>query len=212
MVINSIKVQNEGYIFCKSNFYSALDGLSSDSGYTFFTGVNKLIGEIDSGIWAVSYLLSMYKYRPEDFILFGKPKVIINSKILSLSELSEFSCYMDKIYPLFSTDNSVKELVAQGLDDSKLNYSPNDIKDLFHMDSERFERPLAGVGNEIFRAMAAIGYCRKKELFCFPWLSNMRFENYHGHLIDLLDILEHLKKTVILPIGATMVDTSSDRR
>ena len=34
---------------------------------------------------------------------------------MSLSELAEHSCYMDKIYPLFSTDVSVKDLVIQGI-------------------------------------------------------------------------------------------------
>ena len=34
---------------------------------------------------------------------------------MSLSELAEHSCYMDEIYPLFSTDVSVKDLVIQGI-------------------------------------------------------------------------------------------------
>jgi hypothetical protein len=72
---------------------------------------------------------------------------------------------------------------------------------LFCIDNERFERPLKGVGNEIFKAMAAIGFSYKKEIFCFPWLSNRRFESYHKNLTALLQILENLGKTVIIPIG-----------
>ena len=115
MIIKKIKVQNHGYVYCKSGFYTAADGLSENSVYTFTTGINKLHGEIDSENWAVSYLLSMYTHRPEDFILFNEPKVSVNDKIMSLSELAEYSCYMDKIYPLFSTDVSVKDLVIQGI-------------------------------------------------------------------------------------------------
>lgn len=207
MKISNINVQNEGYVYCKSNFYSAHDSLSNYSCYTFSLGINKLIGEIDSGNWAISYLLSMYKYRPEDFVLFEQPKVTVNSKLISLNELSEFSCYMDKLDPLFSASNSVKKLIMQGLEHSKLNCSYDDIKNLFHIDSERFERPLTGVGNEIFKAMAAIGFSYEKEIFCFPWLSNKRFESYHENLTTLLQILENLKKIVIIPVGISTPKT-----
>ncbi len=201
MEISNISIKNDGYVYCKSSFYSAQDSLSDHSCYSFSRGINKLIGEIDSGNWAVSYLLSMYKHRPEDFVLFEQPIVAVNNKLISLNELSEFSCYMDKIDPLFSADNSVKEHIKQGLDHSKLNCSYDDIKNLFYIDSERFERPLKGVGNEIFKAMAAIGFSYKKEVFCFPWLSNSRFESYHENITGLLQILENLGKTVIIPVG-----------
>ena len=201
MKISNISIKNEGYVYCKSSFYSAQDSLSNYSCYTFSPGINKLIGEIDSGNWAISYLLSMYKHRPEDFVLFEQPQIAVNNNWISLNELSEFSCYMDKLDPLFSTTNSVKEHIMQGLDHSKLNCSYDDIKNLFYIDSERFERPIKGVGNEIFKAMAAIGFSYKKEIFCFPWLSNRRFESYHENLTTLLQILEKLEKTVIIPVG-----------
>ncbi len=201
MKISNISIKNEGYIYCKSSFYSAQDSLSNYSSYSFSRGINKLIGEIDSGNWAISYLLSMYKHCPEDFVLFEQPEAVVNNKRISLNELSEFSCYMDKLYPLFSTVNSVKEHIIQGLEHSRLNYSYDDVKDLFCIDSERFERPINSTGNEIFKSMAAIGFSYKKEIFCFPWLSNRRFESYHENLTTLLQILEGLEKTVIIPVG-----------
>lgn len=201
MKISSISIKNEGYVACKSRFYSAQDILPGGSCYFFSQGINMLIGEIDSGKWAISYLLSMYQHRPEDFVLFNQPTVSLNNKEISLNELSEYSCYMDELDPLFSSANSVREQIKQGLDQNKLNCSFDDIKNLFYLDSERFERPLNGVGNEIFKAMAAIGFSHKKEVFCFPWLSNTRFESYHEHLTTLLQTLERLEKTVIIPIG-----------
>ena len=201
MKIDNITIKNEGYIYCKSSFYSAQDILSNHSCYTFSSGINKLIGEIDSGNWAISYLISMYKHRPEDFVLFEHPKATINNKEISLIEISDISCYMDKIDPLFSSANSVKELIIQGLSHSKLNYSFDDIKNMFNLDGERFERPLDSVGNEVFNAMAAIGFAHNKEVFCFPWLSNSRFDSYHSRLVSLLQLLESLDKTIIIPIG-----------
>ena len=201
MVINDIRIKNEGYVFCKSSFYSAQDSLSHDSCYPFSRGINKLIGEIDSGNWAISYLLSMYKHRPEDFVLFEQPEAVVNNKSVSLNELSAFSCYMDPLDPLFDPAVSVKDSVIQGLAYSKQNDSYDAVKNLFYLDSERFERPLSATGNEIFRSMAAIGFSYKKEIFCFPWLSDRRFESYHENLTALLQIFENLGKTVILPVG-----------
>lgn len=201
MKISNVGVKNDGYVHCKSDFYSAQDILSSHLCYAFSPGINTLYGEIDSGNWAVSYLLSMYKHRPKDFVLFDQPKVTVNDDWIGLDELAEFSCYMDRLDPLFSSSLSVKEQIIKGLKYSKLHDSYEDIQQLFCLDSERFERPLKGVGNEIFRAMAAIGFAYKKEIFCFPWLSNKRFEGYHENLTGLLRILEGLGKVVILPVG-----------
>lgn len=200
MKINQIHIINDGYVNCKSVFYSA-QNILDNARFTFSTGINKLKGEIDSGNWAVSYLLSMYKYRPKDFVLFNEPSVTVNNQYIPMKEFSKFSCYMDKIYPLFSKKASVKKLIMQGLDYSKNNYSINDIKDLFCLSDQRFGRPLAGVGNEIFRAMSAIAFAYNKQIFCFPWLSKMRFDGYHENLTVLLQILEDLKKIVILPVG-----------
>lgn len=102
MEITCIDTINEGYVHCRSNFYSAFDILSSGAGYHFSVGINKLIGEIDSGVWAISYLLSMYKYRKKDFVLFNQPVVAVNKDPISLNDLSQYTCYMDELYSLFS--------------------------------------------------------------------------------------------------------------
>lgn len=70
-MINRVRFQNEGYVSCRSGFYYALDLLNGDVDYVFSHGINKLRGEIDSGCWAASYLLSMYTCRREDFVFLG---------------------------------------------------------------------------------------------------------------------------------------------
>ncbi len=202
----NISIKNDGYVYCKSCRYSAHDFLSES--YTFSEGINMLIGEIDSGNWAISYLLSMYRHRPKDFVLFEQPKVAVNDKMISLKEFSKASCYMDKTDPLFSSTKSVKKQIKQGLAHSKLDYSYDDIKNIFELDSQRVERSLNKVGNEIFRAMAAIGLSYNKEVFCFPWLSHKQFEYYHGNLTILLEILEKLGKIVIIPVGMPATETT----
>lgn len=201
MKIKKITIKNEGYIQCRSGFYTSQDGLSADEEYCFHTGINKLCGEIDSGVWAVSYLLSMYKHNIKEFILFDNPEVTVNDTVMPLDDFLRYSCYMDESYPLFSTKNSVEKMVAKGIRKNKLDYSTEEIRDLFCIHPARFERPLTGVGNEIFKCMAAIAYCHEKEGYCFPWLSKMRFASYHYNMTGLLEILARLDKIVISPRG-----------
>ena len=200
MSINKLTISNfNGYFLCESSFYSAYD-VASSTDYTFFNGINQLNGEIDCGIWAVSYYLSMYKKKSIKFIISDPPQIQIDNAPISIEMLLDRSVYMDKSYPLFSTRKTIKSIIA---DKIKYNsdYSYEDIRNLFLMDKERFDRPLTGVGNEIFNAMGAIGYTYGKDIFCFPWLSKNRFESYHLHLKNTLKTLESLNKIVILPLG-----------
>ena len=66
---------------------------------------------------------------------------------------------------------------------------------------DRFERKLSCVGNEVFKAMSAIGYSHGKQVFCFPWISKMRFDNFHRNITDLLEVLQNLKTIIVLPVG-----------
>lgn len=196
----NISVKNDGYVLCKSNFYSAND-LLSNSNYLITSGVNKLIGEIDSGVWAISYLLSMYKYRQKDFVLFEEPIVTVDETKMSLAQFSTHSCYMDTLYPLFNRKSTVEKLVIGGINTNNLDFTPDSIRDLFCIDKEKFNRPLSGTGDEVFKAMAAIGYVNGKDVYCFPWLSYKRYCSYHQQLERLIKILDGLNKVVILPIG-----------
>ncbi len=199
MKLESLVIKNVGFVHCKSCFYSAHDVLSN--GFYFSKGRHFLHGDIDSGVWAVSYLLSMYEEKNEDFVLSENGIVNINDTETSLHEVLKYSCYMDPMYSLFSSSKSVHELISEGLELFGAAETAEDIRTLFELDEERFERPLSGVGNERFRAMAAIGYVHQKELYCFPWLSQKRFHYYRGQLIPLVEKLVALDKTMILPIG-----------
>ena len=201
MAINSITIRNDGYINCKSVFYTAKDGLNKNTEYVFSTGINKLEGDIDSGIWAVSYLLSMYKPNNYDFVLFDKAEAQIDTKTVSLKELKKYACYLDETNPFYSKYKTVKQMVENGIKKSKLNITPDEIRDMFMISPDRFERKLSCVGNEVFKAMSAIGYSYGKQVFCFPWISKMRFDNFNRNITDLLEVLQNLKTIIVLPVG-----------
>lgn len=202
MKINDINFSNDGYVNCKSCFYTVKDILQDNKEFNFQIGINKLTGEIDSGVWAISYLLSMYNFAPKsDITIFQNATISVNKNIISLKEFSKYSCYLDKEFPLFSSDNTIEHLVKKGIKKNKLNYTADEIKNLFQITDFRFKRPVSKVGNEKFKAMAAIGYAHGKQVYCFPWLSQNRFDGYHNNLTCLLSILKKLETIVILPMG-----------
>ena len=210
-----IELCADGYIDCKSNFYFAHDVVFYDTPYIFKNGVNYLNGEIDSGVWGASYLLSMYNKK--DFTLFEHPQIIIDGRIVSIAEVLAISCYMDMLHPLFkNTKTSVEKTIEKAIKKHKLHYSKDDIRKLFVIDEERFKRPLSGLGNERFKAMAAIAFCCGKEIFCFPWLSCNRFEYYGNNLKAVLKTLANLGKVVIVPrnmsIGQSEYGSVIDKR
>lgn len=201
-MINEITFKNEGYLYCKSVFYSSYNVLNLSMNFKFTTGVNKLFGEIDSGAWGISYLFSMYAYDVQKELFFNPLFANVDGYEIPLETLSKSCCYLDeKTYPLFSKKHkTVRNLIQKGLRKTKNNKTTKEICELFMLDPERIERPICNVGNEKFRAMAAIGYAHGKQIFCFPWMSQRIYNHYSSNILTLLDILEKLKKIVILPV------------
>lgn len=199
-MIKSIVIQNDGYIECKSNFYRTLDVLNQSSKYVFSSGVNKMVGEIDSGIWGISYLISMYHFIDQR-LLFLPFQALVNDEIWDMNKLSKYTCYMDESYPLFNKRTTIRKMIDRRVSKSRISQSSEQICQLFKLTDARLDRSLKEVGNERFKAMAAIAYSYGKEVFCFPWLSRKRFDYYQQNLTDLLHILDSLNMIAIVPIG-----------
>lgn len=199
--MKKISVRVDAFVKCKSCYYSTIDSLNCNSEYTFIEGVNLMTGEIDSGVWGVSYLISMYTHRIKDCVLLDQPYICVDNNMTPLSELSRQACYLDPINPMFATRKTVKKMISHALNSNQKKETVDEIRKLFQIDHERFERPLSGTGNEIYKAMAAIAYANNMRIYCFPWFSQKRFEGFHNHINDLVDILERVNKVVILPIG-----------
>lgn len=200
MDIQKIEFKNGGYVDCKSAFYSAMNTLGSNT-YTFQKGINILKGEIDSRNWAASYYLSMFRCRPQDFILHMKPDIWVDGNSLNLDIFCRYSCYMDsKFYPDFSTDTPLNQLIEENLKNNP-EKSAEDVKELFHLSDARFDRPIKIMGIERFLGMAAAGYSMGKQVFCFPWMSAKRFDGVSGYLSVCFDTLKKLGMIAIVPVG-----------
>lgn len=200
---------NFGTANCKSRFYSSFGALPSLKTFRFSVGANYVYEEIDGGVWALCYAMTMRGVDNEIFVS-EEPEVRVNGEDFSFAELSSFCCFLDPLYPLFSGKFSVKEKIEQGLKKNNLPYSAEDIRSLFKIDGERFERPVSGTGNEIFKAMCAIGFASEKEIFCFPWQSRGRFKSFHLHIVQAIDALTELGKIVIIPLGLDFPEQKSE--
>ena len=176
--MKEIKISNEGSMRCRSSFYTSHDTLQLSMNFKFTVGVNKLIGDIDSGVWGISYLLSMLKYDVKEKLFLNPLTAIVDEKEMKLEELTKRCCYLDEtMYPLFSSKTkSVQKMIEIGLKKTKNNITVNEVIDRFMLDKNRIKRPIFCSGNERFRAMSAVGYSFGKEVFCFPWLSKKMFD------------------------------------
>ena len=198
--MNKIELKNfHGYVTCKYKF-GEHSTVSNSADYTFEPGVTLLRGSIDEGAWAISYIVSMYNSKDSAFTVFwDETKVLLDGTMVNMKEVQSHACYLDKCDPLFSTKKTVRKLVEKGLKKQKDKRSADEIRDLFYITPFRFDKPLRGVGNERFRCMAAIGYANGKDIFCFPWFSKRMIIYYGRNITDVLEILDSLKKIVLLP-------------
>lgn len=198
MNIETIEINIEGYINCSSEFYSVAD-LWSLTDFKFTQGVNTLVGDIDSGIFGISYLISMYD-KVDTRAVYAH-MVRVNGQDMSLSLLNRYSCYLDRSYPLFRSNKSVRKLIEIGIKRHGMPYSVDDIRKMFELAEDRFEMSICATGNERYQAMAAIGFCNKKEVFCFPWLSKSRYDYFYYRNTFLMNLLASLGKVIIVPHG-----------
>ena len=207
MKIQRIQFRNEGWVYCKSTFYCANDILQPKA-YSFKKGIHILKGEIDSGVWAVSYYLSMFSHRAKDFVMDSNFDVLVDNDICDIKTFCDYSCYLDKkLYPYFSQEIPINELIEK-YSKNNTGKSAEEIRELFQITEARFNRPVNQMGNEAILGMAAVGYSMGKQVFCFPWMSAERFRSNSICLSRCLDALEKLGMIVIIPVGKKSVKVS----
>ena len=197
VIYMSIEFIGDGYVHCIS-VWGEYSTCFDRARYTFDRGITLLNGDVDSGAWGISYLLSMYDKNNKSIVLF-KPELYMDGIACEFGDIKEKACYMDPSNPLFNKELTVREMVEMGLSKNHINMNVEEILEKIPITPCRFERKLSGVGNERFRCMAAIGYANKKTIYCFPWMSKNRFIYYHRNLTDVLNILGNMNNTVLMP-------------
>lgn len=164
--------------------------------YCFNSGVYILSGEIDEGGFALSYLLGGAYTKKQ---LLSEETIIVNNEPIALSKIKNIACYLGERENKQKQYCSIKKQIKNALKRSKLSYDAEDIRTMFRIDSDRFNRPLNKVGVLIWQSIAAISFAEGKKIFTFPWFSSEML-NFHFQVFEVvLPILKANDCIVIIP-------------
>lgn len=188
---------------CFSQIYSSKESFSPITYQFFSSHIYGLISDFGRGSWALATCLGG---RGEAV----NGNIYLNNEKINCSELQRYSCFVgENIFDgVNSKDNllSAKICIEKALNISKLPYSVQEIKNLFRLSDERFERDLHYVSGEIWRISIAVGFALNREIFCYPWLNTHDVAAY----LDFEDIemLKKHNKIILIPTCRAALKTS----
>ena len=183
------------YTVCHSCIVGEIYTTCSNFSNMFVAGTYWLKGEIDSGGWAFAHTLICSNRKKT--ILEKQTQYYFQGKQVSLNELQTHTWYLGEYDR--SQHKTVKELVEKGLKKTGLPYSSEDIRQLFHIAPERYERNTRHVGFELFSCRAAIGFANGKDIYAFPWLSQKQQADKIPFIRNICLVLKNHQKLVLLP-------------
>ncbi len=198
-MIDSIELVNfQDLVECQSLAYQSKESFLQIT-YTFKKGnVYGLISDFGCGSWGLSTCLGG-RCSP-----YYTGKILLNRVEVSAAKLLEHSCFItDRIFPGINTAKDFltpKECIEIALSLSSQPYSVQQIKELFCLSDERFERSMDSVSGEIWLISMAVNFALGKEIFCYPWLNMIdinRFET--ANELGIIDLLKSTGKIVLVP-------------
>jgi len=153
-----------------------------------------LIGECGMGGWALSYVLS------------GKTEIqsgeiSLDQTPVTSSFLSKIGCYVGEGYlnkSLFG-EKTIRQQIIEGLKANDINFSLQEIIDLFELSQSRLDRKMGQISNERWNASAAIGFAHGKSIYCFPWLNTAWINTLNQRIEHCVRILKQFGAIVIIP-------------
>lgn len=173
------------------------DVLYADS-FKFQGGcVYGVIGEIGSGGWGISYLLS-------GKIPIEEEKVVINERTIGKGGYVDIGWYVGEDIPSkgpLKFDRSVRKQIRKGLKQSKLKMSEEEIINKFVLTPERLDCKFSYLSWESWRASVAIGFACGKRIFCFPFVDTCVLDNIitNARLINFVRELKKEGACIIIP-------------
>ena len=189
---------------CKSDLYQSRESFLKCSFKLSAGEVYGVISDFGYGSWG---LVTCLAGRGNDG---HSGTVIIDGRPVTLLELSHYACVIsEKNFPNVNTPDNLltpKECIEKALSISMQPFSTLDIKRLFKLTNERFERSLDKVSGEIWQISAAVNFSLGKDIFCFPWLNEFdisRFEIFSE--TGVLDFLKKQGKIVLVPSSQTKI-------
>jgi ABC-type dipeptide/oligopeptide/nickel transport system ATPase subunit len=189
--------------YCQSQLYSSKESFLPIT-YTFTGGSTYgLISEFGCGGWALATCLG----GRCDELLEGE--IYLNDEQINCVDLQRYSCFVgeNSFYDATSVVETltVRECIDNAIKISGIPYSSQEIKDMFSLSDERFERDLNHVSGEIRRISVAIGFALNREIFCYPWLNSREISSYVD--IKLVNTLKKHNKIIVIPTGRASIRT-----
>lgn len=201
-LINKMKLEDvSGGFDCVLMNYGCMRDTIGHFNYEFKSGIYLLEGECATGGWALTTVITGKYKEPEG-------RIWINDKKIDWKQIAQYSCYVGEEAGLRKNfglkSMSVQEQIEYGINQGfSFNSDINEIKKLFGLSEERFNRTMKCVSGERWRISMAIGYAMGKTVYCFPWLNN----KYLQKLEECL----RLCFASLLDIGAIIIIPATNR-
>lgn len=199
-MIESIKcISFQDSVECKSSLFQSKESFPKLN-YTFNAGnMYGIVSDFGCGSWGMATCLGG---RCSEYYT---GKILLNGIDIPANQLSEYSGFVGE--SIFASVNSPTDFltpckcIEQALSIGKQSpYSVMEIKKIFCLSDERFERPLNYVSGEIWWISMAVNFALGKDIFCYPWL------NFHDvSLLEvakqrgIIDFLKKENKIIIVP-------------
>ena len=169
--------------------------------YSFEKGnVYGFCSDFGCGSWGLATCLS--GYGKDDY----SGEFYLNNRKTSPKEISKYesSCFIPKkIFGSIDLEENTlttKDCIEKALNTSGEPYSLEEIKSIFCLSDERFNRPIDYISGEIWLVSLAVNFSLGKEIFCYPWLNSQNIFRFKvAYDLNIIDFLVEKGKIVFLP-------------
>lgn len=179
------------------NFQSRKDSLKHFSYYFTPGKTYGLVCNVGEGGWALSYLLSGREQKFSGWIT-------INGKKMERGTLDSYGWYVGEGIQSSTLWYNKKLTIREQLElGTTKEHSVNELIRVLELAPSRLDREIRHISNERWNASIAIGLAHEKQVFCFPWLSDMWKEALTARLIHCSNVLRQYNRILIIPVENT---------
>ena len=184
---------------CTSQLFQSRESFGRNS-YDFRGGnVYGIVSDFGCGSWG---LVTSLGGKGGTDSLYSDGDVLLDGVKASPEERRIVSAFVgDNIFDGINSPTellSARKCIEKALQISGLRYSPSEIKDVFSLSDERYERDLKYVSGEIFRISIAINFALGKSIYCFPWANEHDIMNIL-HISSIIGFLKKNNKIILIP-------------
>ena len=198
-MIKSLKIEDyQDLTTCKALNYQSRESFLKCT-YNFYGGNSYgIVSDFGCGSWG---LVTCLGGRGSPY---HSGRIFLDESEISYDELIKYSCFVSE--NVFSNVNSNKNLstpkqcIEKALLETNQKFSVTDIKKIFQLSDNRFERPLDNVSSEIWLISLAINFAAGKDIYCYPWLNSNDISWFNIAVrCGVIDFLKSQGKLILVP-------------